>query len=201
MNLYLRFFDKENLVASVDEAVSYLGSLPDFKMNDTILKQLTSYYAGKSNYVRKIMTDRLNYFIAIKTEVNSLDEFKEINEARVVHKFGENGGQKNFKQMIQPRSRENALKEEMPGWYEAGLVFKRVVQIPGTQKFTYKDTNFRARMTATSGEECYAKIIDYLHSREDVDARSQFPSAKSNKFDFRYIGATKAEAMADMPQG
>lgn len=188
MNIYLRYFDQEVLVTSIDEALEYLSSIPEVKLTDSIVKSFTSYVEGKSNYVRKIMLDRFNYFIAIKSDAESLEEFKARNEEKIQHKFGENGG-------LQPkpanRSRESILRDEIPGWYEAGIIFKRVVQIPGTQKFTYQDTSFRAQMTAISGEECYQKIVEHLRERDDVDMRSQFPSAKSNKFDFKYLGETR----------
>ncbi|MBR6285542.1 MAG: hypothetical protein IKR18_00920 [Bacteroidaceae bacterium] len=188
MNIYIRYFDQEVLVSDVEQAIDYLSSIPEVKLNDNIIKSLTSYVEGKSNYVRKIMLDRYNYFIAIKSDAETLEEFKARNEEKIQHKFGENGG-------LQPkpanRSRESILRDELVGWYEAGIIFKRVVQIPGTQKFTYQDTSFRAQMTARSGEECYQKIIEHLRDRDDVDLRSQFPSAKSNKFDFKYLGLTR----------
>ena len=43
------------------------------------------------------------------------------------------------------------LAEEMPGWYEGTLDFKRVVLIPATGKHEYRDTHFVANVKATSG--------------------------------------------------
>jgi hypothetical protein len=81
------------------------------------------------------------------------------------------------------------LNEVNPGWYEGSLDFKRVIMIPGTGKFQYKDTHFSARCKAQSGLDCYNRIIDHL--RERVDERSQFPSAKGKNFTYCYLGMWK----------
>lgn len=69
-----------------------------------------------------------------------------------------------------------SLAQEAPGWYEGSLDFKRVVMVPATGKFEYRDTHFVADVKAESGLDCYNRIVDYL--RDCVDSRSQFPSAK-----------------------
>ena len=81
------------------------------------------------------------------------------------------------------------LTEKVPGWYEGTLDFKRVVMIPSTGKHEYRDTHFVVACKATSGLECYDRIVDYL--RERVDGRSQFPSAKGKNFRFKYLGMWK----------
>ncbi len=81
------------------------------------------------------------------------------------------------------------LNEVRPGWYEGVIDFKRVLMVPGTGKFQYRDTRFAARVKANSGMECYERIVDHL--RERVDDRSQFPSAKGKNFKFRYLGLAK----------
>ena len=81
------------------------------------------------------------------------------------------------------------LNEELPGWYEGSLDFKRVLMVPGTGKFQYRDTHFVARCKAVSGIDCYNRIVDYLRGR--VDNRSQLPSAKGKNFKFSYLGGCK----------
>ena len=81
------------------------------------------------------------------------------------------------------------LAEEMPGWYEGTLDFKRVVLIPATGKHEYRDTHFVANVKATSGLDCYNRIVEHLRDR--VDSRSQFPSAKGKNFNYRYLGMWK----------
>ena len=83
----------------------------------------------------------------------------------------------------------NRLTEEKAGWYEGELSFKRVVMIPTTGKHEYRDTTFVARCKATSGQDCYNRIVEHL--RERVDYRSQFPSAKGKNFNFKYLGRWK----------
>ena len=73
------------------------------------------------------------------------------------------------------------------------LSFKRVIAIPGTNKFQYKDTYFTARVKAHSPIDCYNRIIEHLRDRQDVDPRSQFPSAKGKNFKFQYLGMTLPE--------
>ena len=81
------------------------------------------------------------------------------------------------------------LNELRPGWYEGMIDFKRVLMVPGTGKFQYRDTQFIANVKAESGLDCYNRIVDYLRDR--VDDRSQFPSAKGKNFKFRYLGRAK----------
>lgn len=81
------------------------------------------------------------------------------------------------------------LNDDLFGWYEGEIDFKRVLQVPGTGKFQYRDTRFVARCKANSGLECYNRIVDYLRQR--VDSRSQFPSVKGKNFKFHYLGMCK----------
>ena len=71
----------------------------------------------------------------------------------------------------------------------------------------YQDTTFSALLKADSGQDCYNRIIDHLKNRQDVDLRSQFPSAKGNNFEFKFItsfdateesGTTPSNDMEDM---
>ena len=81
------------------------------------------------------------------------------------------------------------LAIENPGWYRGTITFKRVIQIPGTMKFQYQDTRFSAYVKAMSGQDCYNRIVHHLKNRQDVDLRSQFPSARGINFSFNYMGA------------
>ena len=67
--------------------------------------------------------------------------------------------------------------------------FKRVLLVPGTGKFQYRDTQFIANVKAESGMDCYNRIVEHLRGR--VDDRSQFPSAKGKNFKFIYLGKAK----------
>ncbi len=61
--------------------------------------------------------------------------------------------------------------------------------VPSTGKFEYRDTHFVVQCKATSGLDCYNRIVDHLRTR--VDGRSQFPSAKGKNFNFTYLGMWK----------
>ena len=126
------------------------------------------------------------YFILIKTNAESLKEFKENRNSAETPVPNETQYKKDL--------RTNALSENRPGWYKGTLNFKRVIQNPETGKFQYQDTTFSALVKANSGQECYNSIINHIRSREDVDARSQMPSAKGNNFEFKYIGPINSQA-------
>lgn len=83
----------------------------------------------------------------------------------------------------------NHLTEEVAGWYEGAIDFKRVVLIPSTGKHEYRDTHFVANVKAESPIDCYRRIVEHLRDR--VDSRSQFPSAKGKNFHYRYLGMWK----------
>jgi hypothetical protein len=85
------------------------------------------------------------------------------------------------------RSLLDALNEPKEGWYEATLMFKRVVQIRTTNKFQYRDTRFKVRLKAASPMDCYNRVVEHLRNRQDVDPRSQFPSAKSANFVYTFL--------------
>ena len=113
----------------------------------------------------------------IKTEAATMQDFK---EKKAVH---EGPAAKAASPVL------TRLNEVCEGWYEGSVNFKRVLLVPGTGKFQYRDTMFVARLKASSGMDCYERIIDYL--RERVDERSQFPSAKGKNYKFRFLGYAK----------
>lgn len=80
------------------------------------------------------------------------------------------------------------LQEEREGWYFGRINFKRVLLIPGTQKFQYRDTTFAAYVHTSSALECYNRIVSHLKNRQDIDQRSQFPSAKGSNFSYEFFG-------------
>ena len=180
MNLYLRYFDKEVLVYNVDEAIDFLRSIEDIEMNPLLEADIREYAASDIYYPKRYKVHPRVYFIIIKTDANTLQDFK---DKKAVH---EGAG-------VQPASKNAPalmrLNEINDGWYEGIVDFKRVLLIPGTGKFQYRDTQFVARLKAISGLECYERMIDYLRDR--VDDRSQFPSPKGKNFKFRYLGKCK----------
>ena len=148
-------------------------------MNPVLESDIRDYVASDVFYPKRYKIRPRVYFIIIKTEAATMQDFK---EKKAVH-------------ATPVSSRANAapavakLNEEKYGWYEGVLDFKRVLLIPGTGKFQYRDTHFVARVKAASGLDCYNRIVEHLQER--VDERSQFPSAKGKNFKFYYLGQAK----------
>ncbi|MBR1880031.1 MAG: hypothetical protein IJ804_04710 [Prevotella sp.] len=179
MNLYLRYFDRETLVTNVDDAIAFLADIEEIEMNPVLEADIREYVESDIYYPKRYKVRPRVYFIIIKTEAATMQDFKEKKALHAV-----------------PEERERAvapaivrLNEEMPGWYEGTIDFKRVLLVPGTGKFQYRDTHFVARCKALSGIDCYNRIVEHLRGR--VDDRSQFPSAKGKNFKFRYLGQAK----------
>ena len=179
MNLYLRYFDRETLVHTVDEAIAFLSEIEEVGMNPILEADIREYAASDVFYPKRYKLRPRVYFIIIKTEADNMQDFK---DKKAVHSSA----------LMTPKPSVPALarlNEERPGWYEGMIDFKRVLLVPGTGKYQYRDTQFIANVKANSGMDCYNRIIDYLRDR--VDERSQFPSAKGKNFKFRYLGMAK----------
>lgn len=181
MNIYVRYFDKEILVSSVDEVLDFLRSLPDIEVDDYLVKDLKGFVEGNNTYPKRYKVRGRNYFIVIKTSAKSMEEFKNNgNSARAAV-----GSERTTPNQ---RPEENISDNELPGWYMGSLLFKRVIPIAQTQKFQYVDTLFVAKVKAYSKIDCYNKIVNHLRTRSDVDVRSQFPSCKGRNFECKYEG-------------
>ncbi|MBQ8159013.1 MAG: hypothetical protein IJ081_08360 [Prevotella sp.] len=178
MNLYIRYFNSETLVNTVDEAIDFLRSIDEIEMNPMLEADIREYAASNVCIPKRYKIRSRVYFIIIKTEAATMQDFK---EKRAVRTPAEKD-RSNIPVMMR-------LNEERDGWYEGTMDFKRVQPVPGTGKFQYRDTHFVAIVRAISGQDCYNRIVDHLRSR--VDERSQFPSAKGKNFKFRYMGMAK----------
>lgn len=181
MNLYIRYFNQETVAHNVDEAINFLENIPDVRVDDAMRKSLTSFAESSVTYPKRYKLSPKVYFIVIKTNADSIDEFKSNKKA----------GQSISGQIKSERQVE--LSESKPGWYEGSVLFKRVIPIPGTGKFQYRDTPFVARVKADNPQECYSRILNHLRNRQDVDLRSQFPSIKGKNFSYKYLGETLPE--------
>jgi hypothetical protein len=179
MNLYLRYFDKETLVTSVEEAIDFLASIDDIGMNSALESDIRDYVKSDVYYPKRYKVRPRVYFIIIKTEAETMKDFKEKKAVRPVAVTKERSTPPSILR----------LNEERVGWYECSMDFKRVLMVPGTGKFQYRDTRFAVRLKGNSGQDCYNRIIEHL--RERVDERSQFPSAKGKNFHFAYLGQCK----------
>ena len=176
MNLYIRFFDEETLVYSVEEALAFLAALGDVEVNDSIRLELEKFMSSSAMYPKHIKVSQRSFFIAIKTTASTMEEFKA------------KGAKDNKLEKVAQKEAIVSHNKAMPGWYEAKVTFKRVLLNPETQKSAYADTPFVCKVWANSAQECYDKVLEHLRGRQDVDPRSQFPSIKSPNFEFSFLG-------------
>lgn len=176
MNLYIRYFDEEVLVSSVEEALYFLSSLDDVEVNEEMRTELEKFMASSAMYPKHVKVQGRSFFIAIKTTASTMEEFK-----------AKGAGQVKMEKVAQKEALANYSKLQ-PGWYEARIIFKRVILIPETQKSKYVDTPFVCKVWANSVQECYDKVVAHLRDRQDIDSRSQYPSIKSQNFEFEFLG-------------
>jgi hypothetical protein len=181
MNLYIRYFDRELLAKSTDEAIAFLGSIEEIGMNPMLENDIRDYVASDVFYPKRYKIRPRVYFIIIKTDAASMQDFK---EKKAVHPAPVSTRDRGLSPVL------SRLNEVHPGWYEGVFDFKRVLLMPGTGKFQYRDTHFVAQVKAESGLDCYNRIVAHLQER--VDERSQFPSAKGKNFKFFYLGQAKS---------
>lgn len=184
MNLYLRYFDKETLVESVDEALDFLRSIPEIEVSQDLEADVREYAKSDVFYPKRYKVRQRVYFIIIKTTAATMTDFK---QKKALHAAPQNNPATEKREMA--NTAVNKLNEEKKGWYEGSLDFKRVVMVPTTGKHEYRDTHFVVQCKAHSGLDCYNRIVDHLRGR--VDGRSQFPSAKGKNFHYRYLGMWK----------
>ena len=180
MNLYLRYFDQETFVTNVDEAIDFLKSIPEVNLDAELEADIREYAASDVCYPKRYKVRPRVYFIVIKTSAASMRDFKDKKALRTP-------ATDEHRDNVNPTLLK--LNESQPGWYEGSLDFKRVVMVPATGKFEYRDTHFVANVKAMSALDCYNRIVEHLRQR--VDSRSQFPSAKGKNFSYRYLGMWK----------
>ena len=188
MNLYIRYFDDEVVVTTIDAALDFIRSIEDFKFTPQFEAEFREYAEGSSPFPKRYKVRPRVYFIVIKTTAETLAEFK-ANGKGSSDVAADGGGAGEPEAYTRPKDLiRQRLTDECPGWYEGMVRFKRVIVIPETGKYDYQDTTFSALVKAYSAQDCYNRIVDYLRSREDIDPRSQFPSVKGKNFQYSYIG-------------
>ena len=184
MNLYIRYFNKEILVKSVDEALDFLRSIPEIGLSQNLEEDIREYAESDVMFPKRYKIRQRVYFIVIKTTAENMADFKMKKGVRPSVQDNPSGEKREA-----PIVSTNKLNELRPGWYEGALDFKRVVMVPSTGKHEYRDTRFVVQCKADSGMDCYNRIVEHLRGR--VDRRSQFPSAKGKNFRFKYLGMWK----------
>ena len=196
MNLYIRYFDDEVVVTSVDEALDFIRGIQGFNVTAQFETDFREYAEGSMPFTKRFKVRARVYFIVIKTLAYTLAEFKANgkNAAKDDDLLADNTltgatDEERPQPMLRPKDMiQLHLNEEHPGWYEGTVHFKRVVVVQETGKCDYLDTTFTARMKAHSAMDCYNQLTDHLRTRGDVDPRSQFPSAKGKNFQYTFLG-------------
>ena len=77
MNLYLRYFDRETLVPTVDEAIEFLSSIDEIEMNPLLEADIREYASSDVFYPKRYKVHPRVYFIIIKTEAATMQDFKD----------------------------------------------------------------------------------------------------------------------------
>lgn len=192
MNLYIRYFDHEFLAKTVDEAISFVTSIDEIKLESNAAVRISTFLNSSNLYPFRLKVSYSNYVLFLKTEAETLEQFKEEEAIRKEQKSDRICTMADRKKSI-----IDALNEEKIGWWDACLLFKRVITMPETGKCKYADTRFRVKLKANSAMDAYNRIIAHLQNRPDVDTRSQFPSAKSANFEYTYLGEDYAEEITE----
>ncbi len=177
MNIYVRYFGEEGFFYSAEEVIDFLSSIAEINVTPQLVADVTGYINGDMPYPKRYKVRPRIYFIMIKTTAQSMEEFRANNRNNQIAEPAEGR-----------HVAVNALTEERVGWYKATILFKRVIQVPGTGKFQYQDTSFSAMLKGNSAQHCYDRIVDHLKNRQDVDYRSQFPSARGSNFEYEFLG-------------
>ncbi len=181
MNLYLRFFNDETLVETLEQALEFLNGIPAIQLTDNLVSDMEYFVDSNISFPKRFKVGPHSHFIMIKTNAKSLTEFKE-------------NALKEDKTLVQGETGKDALARifnaENPGWYKASLSFKRVIpSADNAGKFQYVNTDFEVKLLAHSVQDCYDRVIDHLRTRADIDPRSQFPSIKGHNFRAEFLGA------------
>ncbi len=187
MSIYARYFDQETLVHSVDELIDFLMSIQEIHVTQQLINDVQAYVESDIPYPKRYKIRPRVYFILIKSNAETMEEFRANNRKKM-------NGEMDGAEPDEKDERMKQLTEEKFGWYRCALAFKRVIQIPETLKYEYQDNEFVAFIKGSCPLECYNRAVDYLQARQDIDQRSQYPSAKNPSFTFQYIGDALSEA-------
>lgn len=187
MNLYVRYFEHECVAKSVEESIEFLNNIGDIKLESNAPSRITTFLKSSNLYPFRLKVSFQNYVLFLKTEAETLEEFKIEEAARKEQKVEKPMSMADKKKFIL-----DALNEQKIGWWEGSITFKRVLT-DRKGKCQYVDTPFRARLKAVSAMDAYNRMIDHLRNREDVDPRSQFPAAKSQSCQFTFLEPTAAK--------
>lgn len=182
MNLYVRYFSHETVARSVDEALDFLASIPEIKIENNTRSRINTFLRSSNLYPFRLKVTFSNYVLFLKTEAETLEAFKEEEAMRRAQKNDPAAAISERKKTIL-----DALNAERRGWWLTSIKFKRVITMPHTGKCQYVDTTFTVKQIASSPMDAYNRLVDHLKNRDDVDPRSQIPSAKSSNYEYKFL--------------
>lgn len=177
MNYYVRYFDSEGVFPTPDALVEFVASIPQIIMTEDLSDAIYKFCEDKTSFPRHFKLPNKNTFIVIKTNAETLEEFKT---------RGANGGslQQNEVDASQEikEAKMSPADEIRPGMYDVSITFRRAIVNPETRKCSFVEETFRVEMLAQSQRQCFDVIIEHLKKHPDIDARSQYPSIRSANF-------------------
>ena len=68
MNLYIRYFAHEAFVKSVEEAADFLRTIPEIKVEQSLINRINAFYIGSSIYPYHLKVSFNNYVIIINAD-------------------------------------------------------------------------------------------------------------------------------------
>ena len=145
MNLYVRYFDHEYLATSIEDALNFLSGIGEIKLESNAASRIQTFLNSSNLYPFRLKVSYSNYVLFLKTEATTIEQFKEEQALRK-----EQRAEHAISMAERKKSILDALNEQKPGWWEVGLMFKRVIVMPETGKCQYVDTPFRVRLKAIS---------------------------------------------------
>ena len=187
MNLYVRYFSNETVAKTVDEALDFLATIPEIRLDGSARNRINTFLKSSNLYPFRLKVTFSNYVLFLKTEADSLEAFKAEEAMRRAQKNEDTPSISERKKTIM-----DALNVEKTGWWLTSVKFKRVVTSPESGKCQYVDTTFTVKQFANSAMDAYNRIIEHLKNRADVDPRSQFPSARSANFEYQFMSENPA---------
>ena len=184
MNIYVRYFDQETVASSFEELINFLSSIPEINVTAELLDNVKAYIDSPLPYPKRYKLRPRVYFILIKTTAKTILEFKNNRNKEE----NEDHTQQTYATPNYKEERLSKLTDVNTGWYKTSLNIKRMVFIHEIQKFQYQDNIIKAYINAESPLECYNRLVEYIGTRNDIDPRTQIPSAKSESFKYHYVG-------------
>ena len=76
MNIYARYFNQEALVHDYDELMGFLSSIPEIMVTQRMEEDVKAYVDSDMPYPKRYKIRPRVYFILIKTNAQSMEEFK-----------------------------------------------------------------------------------------------------------------------------